>query len=121
MADALRNLPLPAFESATWTPAPPLPDGRVAIVSTAGLHRRGDATFAGGASDYRIIPADLDAADLLMSHVSTNFDRSGFQQDTEVIEAPAVAAEEGAWTCALPLPPLPEATTPAEAYTLLRP
>ena len=84
MADALRNLPLPAFESATWTPAPPLGDARVAIISTAGLHRRGDATFAGGASDYRIIPGDLDPNDLVMSHVSTNFDRSGFQQDSEV-------------------------------------
>ena len=32
------------------------------------------------------------------------------------VEAPDVAAEDEAWTCALPLPPLPEATSLAEAY-----
>lgn len=31
------------------------------------------------------------------------------------VEAPAVAAAEEPWACALPLPPLPEAATPAEA------
>lgn len=83
-ADNLRSLPMPVFETLAWTPAPPVREARVAIISTAGLHRRGDTTFAGGASDYRIIPGDLDPADLLMSHVSTNFDRSGFQQDSEI-------------------------------------
>jgi len=56
----------------------------VAIVSTAGLHRRGDSVFAPGASDYRIIPGDPAPTDLVMSHVSVNFDRSGFQQDVNV-------------------------------------
>ena len=38
-----------------------------------------------GAADYRVIPGDTPAADLLMSHVSVNFDRSGFQEDINVV------------------------------------
>ncbi|MGR9089881.1 MAG: glycine/sarcosine/betaine reductase selenoprotein B family protein, partial [Gammaproteobacteria bacterium] len=33
---------------------------------------------------YRPIPGDLEAADLAMSHISSNFDRTGFQQDMNV-------------------------------------
>ncbi len=75
---------MPEFESTPWVTAPPLRDARVAIVSTAGLHRRDDRKFRGGASDYRLIPGDVDYADLAMSHVSVNFDRSGFQQDVNL-------------------------------------
>lgn len=77
-------MPMPEFESTPWVTAPPLRDARVAIVSTAGLHRRDDRKFRGGASDYRLIPGDVDYADLAMSHVSVNFDRSGFQQDVNL-------------------------------------
>jgi D-proline reductase (dithiol) PrdB len=84
-AETLRSLPLPEFDSTPWTPAPPLADARVAIVSTAGLHRAADPKFAGGSGDYRLLPDDLDYADLTMSHVSANFDRSGFQQDVNVV------------------------------------
>ena len=38
-----------------------------------------------GPADYRVIPGDTPAADLLMSHVSVNFDRSGFQEDINVV------------------------------------
>ncbi|HXH21818.1 MAG TPA: glycine/sarcosine/betaine reductase selenoprotein B family protein [Dehalococcoidia bacterium] len=85
LADAYRRLPLPAFESTPWAPAPPLREMRVAIVSTAGLHRKEDARFSGGATDYRIIPGEVDAASLVMSHGSVNFDRTGFQQDVKVV------------------------------------
>ena len=81
----LGNMPMPEFESTPWASPPALADARVAIVSTAGLHRRDDRKFKGGASDYRIIPADVDEADIAMSHVSVNFDRSGFQQDLNVV------------------------------------
>ena len=84
MGEFLGNLPMPEFESTPWVTAPPLRDARVAIVSTAGLHRRDDRKFRGGASDYRLIPGDVDYADLAMSHVSVNFDRSGFQQDVNL-------------------------------------
>jgi len=79
------RLPLPEFESTPWQTPPPLNESRIAIISTAGLHRHEDRTFAGGATDYRILPGDLDYADLAMSHVSVNFDRSGFQQDVDVV------------------------------------
>src|SRR6476661_5043462 len=90
--DALLALPCPTFASDPWQAGPPLARRRVAIVSTAGLHLRGDRPFElrGGSAgdfpgDYRVIPSDADAGDLLMSHVSVNFDRSGFQQDWNVV------------------------------------
>jgi D-proline reductase (dithiol) PrdB len=64
---------------------PPLSRRRVAIVSTAGLHHRDDRPFTIMAGDYRIIPGDIKTNDLVMSHTSTNFDRTGFQQDWNVV------------------------------------
>ena len=75
---------MPEFESTPWVAPPPLRDAKVALVSTAGLHRRDDRKFRGGATDYRLIPSDVDYADLAMSHVSVNFDRSGYQQDVNI-------------------------------------
>ena len=79
------SLPCPNFEKIPWVSPPILPQCRVAIVSTAGLHRRGDRPFTPGAADYRIIPADTPSRDLVMSHISANFDRTGFQQDWNVV------------------------------------
>ena len=45
---------------------------------------RGDKRFSIGAADYRILDTESDQ-DVLMSHVSTNFDRSGFVQDHNVV------------------------------------
>ncbi len=70
-----------------WIPAPPLAKSRVAIITTAGLHRHGDVPFTEGPAqaDYRVIPGDAKASDLIMSHNSINFDRTGFQQDINVV------------------------------------
>ncbi len=73
------------LEPAPWVDGPQLAERRVAIVTTAGLQRRGDRPFSKGAGDFRIIPGDYDAADLVMSHISVNFDRGGFQQDWNVV------------------------------------
>ncbi len=81
----LLKLECPTFETQPWVLAPALAQLRVAIISTAGLHRRNDKPFSWGAKDYRVIPGDLSANELVMSHVSTNFDRTGFQQDLNVI------------------------------------
>ena len=59
-------------------------ESTVAIVSTAGLHRRSDAPFQLGAIDYRLLPCDVDFADVVVSHISTNFDRSAFQHDPNI-------------------------------------
>ena len=72
------------IEPGPWRTAPPLREATVAIVSTAGLHRRNDAPFKPGAVDYRLLPGDTDFADVVVSHVSTNFDRSAFQQDPNI-------------------------------------
>ncbi len=82
--ETLLNLPCPDFGAPSRADPGPVSERRVAIVSTAGLMQRGDTPFDFGAADYRIIDAESDA-DLLMTHVSTNFDRTGFLQDTEVV------------------------------------
>jgi D-proline reductase (dithiol) PrdB len=79
------DMPVPTYESTPWVEPAPLAESRVAIISTAGIHRRSDPEFAAGAADYRLIPGDVEPADLIMSHVSVNFDRSGFQQDINVV------------------------------------
>ena len=78
-ADAMRPVP-----AADWVTPEPLADATVAIISTAGLHRRDDAPFNLGAIDYRLLPGDVDFADVVVSHISTNFDRSAFQQDPNI-------------------------------------
>ncbi len=82
---SIENLPLPEFDSTPWAGASKLRDARVALVSSAGLHRASDDNFLRGSSEYRLIPGDLDYADLRMSHVSANFDRTGFHQDVNVV------------------------------------
>ena len=78
-------LPCPTFERTPWVSGPALSERRLALISTAGLHRRGDRPFSIGATDYRIIPVATAANQLVMSHLSTNFDRTGFQQDWNVV------------------------------------
>jgi len=82
----LESLACPAFETRPWVEGPPLGERRVAIISTAGLHRKEDRPFTFDPGDYyRVIPGNIQANELVMSHVSTNFDRSGFQKDWNVI------------------------------------
>ena len=76
---------LTGFVTRPWVEPPSLSRCRVAVVTTAGLHRRGDRPFGPGATDYRIISGDTKAADLVMSHQSVNFDRTGFQEDHNVV------------------------------------
>lgn len=78
---------LPAFPPAKLVGGPPLEERRVAIVTTAGMHLRSDKTFdtGGDGIDYRVIPGDAQAGDLVMSHLSVNFDRTGFQSDWNVV------------------------------------
>ena len=76
---------VPTFEERPWVTPPPPAERRVAIVTTAGLTTRTDTRFWMGSTDYRVIPADAGADDLIMSHASINYDRSGFQQDLNVV------------------------------------
>lgn len=81
----LAGMAMPDFASTPWTVAKPAERSRVAIISTAGLQRRGDKPFSLSSGDYRLIPGDVAAGDLVMSHISTNFDRTGFQEDHNVV------------------------------------
>ena len=76
---------LPDFGPTPWAEGPPLARRRVALVTTAGLQRRDDIPFQAGSADYRIIPADTPVQEIVMSHVSVNFDRTGFQEDMNVV------------------------------------
>ncbi len=77
----------PEFPPTRLVPGPALAKRRVALVTTAGLHLRSDRAFdsSGGGIDYRVIPGNTPAGDIVMSHASVNFDRTGFQSDWNVV------------------------------------
>ncbi len=81
----LLGLPCPEFESTPFVQPPALNKLKVTVISTAGLHLKSDRPFGLGESDYRLIPSVTPASDLVMSHVSTNFDRTGFQMDLNMV------------------------------------
>lgn len=84
-AETLRGIPCEPFQSEPWVTGGPVARRRVAIVTTAGLHRREERNFDFSDAGYRVIPGDTSGRDLIMSHSSVNFDRSGFQQDVNVV------------------------------------
>jgi len=83
-AKRLAEIDCPKFETTPFVPGPPLSQRRMAIVSSAGLFRRGTEPFRGRDTDYRVIPGDIAWPDLLTSHISVNFDRTGLQEDWNV-------------------------------------
>src|SRR5260370_10242637 len=83
-AQHLRRIECPTYDDTPLLAGKPLNERRVAIISTVGLHKRGDRSFQPGDGSYRVIPAETAANELVMSHISVNFDRTGFQQDLNV-------------------------------------
>jgi len=81
----MANLECPRFETTPFVSGPPLAKRRVAVVTSAGLVRRGERPFRSGNVDYRVLPADTPADQILISHVSVNFDRTAFQRDINVV------------------------------------
>ena len=79
----LADAPCPTYDDQPWVDGAPIRQRRVALSCTGGLMHRRDRPFALGSVDYRIIDIESDQ-DILMSHVSPNFDRSGFSQDHNV-------------------------------------
>jgi D-proline reductase (dithiol) PrdB len=76
----------PEFATRPWISGPPLAERRVAVVSSAGLVLRGHIPFTGDPDpEYRAIPATTKPGELLMGHGSINFDRTGFQEDWNVV------------------------------------
>jgi D-proline reductase (dithiol) PrdB len=81
----LLALPVQVNDGTPFTPLRrPLTACRVAIVTTAGLHRRGDRPFGPADQTYRLIPADTPTADIVQSHTSLGFDRVAIMRDVNV-------------------------------------
>ena len=81
----IAGLDCPAFEPTPFTAAAAPAERRVALVSSAGLIVRGERPMRARDTGYRAIPSSVADKDILCSHVSTNFDRTGFQQDLNVV------------------------------------
>ena len=73
----MRNLDCPTFERKPFVSGPPLAKRRIAVVTSAGLVRRGERPFVSGDVDYRVLPGDTPPNELLMTHVSVNLFRYG--------------------------------------------
>lgn len=82
--EALANTPCSIYPTTLGIKTKPLQEMRIGIISTAGLMHRGEKPFSLGAVDYRILDS-ASSEDLMMSHVSTNFDRTGFVADNNMV------------------------------------
>jgi D-proline reductase (dithiol) PrdB len=65
--------------------AGPLAESTVAIVTSAGIHCRGDRPFGRDDPSFRVIPSDVRAGELLQSHSSLAFDKTAFIRDVNVV------------------------------------
>jgi D-proline reductase (dithiol) PrdB len=67
----------------------PLSEARVALVTSSGLIQKGTEPFdlanPGGDPTYRVIRSDVDPAELTLSIISANWDRSAFAADVNAI------------------------------------
>jgi D-proline reductase (dithiol) PrdB len=77
---------MPVFDTRPWVDGPPLGQRRVGMVTTAGIHMLEDRPFSMDQMDlYRVIPGDVQTSSLVMSHMATSFDRTGFQRDCNIV------------------------------------
>ena len=83
-ADGLRRSGFDV-DATPWIDPPPLAESKIAMITTAALHRRSDPPFRFFDVGYRMIPDDIDPADLVQSHISVNFDRTHYQRDLNVV------------------------------------
>ena len=78
------NQAVPTFDDPAFTPLDkPLADARVAIVTSAALHRPDQDRFAVADTGFRAL--DRADRDIIMGHWSPNFDHTGFQLDLNVV------------------------------------
>jgi D-proline reductase (dithiol) PrdB len=82
---AVAAIPCPDFDTTPFVMGSKLSERRVAIVSSAALIHRGDKPFPFGSGEYRAVPGTWSNDDILVSHVSINFDRAGYQRDLNVV------------------------------------
>ena len=82
-----RVLMFPCLEhdDAPFTPLKrELSQSKVGLVTSAGLHMRGDKPFEQGDPSYRVIPSSAQAKDILQSQTSIGFDHTAFYKDMNV-------------------------------------
>ena len=82
----LKAYPWRKIDPVPWAPLnKPLPQSRLALVSTAAFVLPGqkpfDASIRGGDFSFREIPGDTDLEQLIESHRSESFDHTGIHQD----------------------------------------
>jgi D-proline reductase (dithiol) PrdB len=81
---SMAEQPLPPLPDPTaFTVPPELSGARVAIVTTAGLMRPGEAVWTHSDSSFRAFGQD--ERELMVGHVSMNFDRAGATVDPNVV------------------------------------
>jgi D-proline reductase (dithiol) PrdB len=80
-----KGLRLLEFDDAPYVAPKPMNKRRIALLTTAGIERRSTKPYPFFSGEFRMIPADAEPGELVMSHLSPNFDRSGFQQDINVV------------------------------------
>ena len=79
------NFPAREHDDAPFAPLrKPLSEAKLALVTTAGLHLRGDAPFSSGDQTYRTIPSSSPASAIIQSHTSIGFDRTAIMRDINV-------------------------------------
>ena len=76
---------MPEFEETHFVTSKPLSQAKVAIVTTAGLHRENMPGFEIGDSDFHYETLARHIRDLQLGHHSVNFDRGGFAADFNVV------------------------------------
>jgi D-proline reductase (dithiol) PrdB len=75
---------VPTFDDPAFTPLTrPLSEARVAIVTSAALHRSDQERYTPNDTGFRAL--DRGDRDIVMGHWSPNFDHTGFQLDLNVV------------------------------------
>lgn len=83
--DSIVEAECPVIEGEPFVEGPPLSERKIAILSSAALYPRGGTPLLHNSGDYLEIPSSLPTSELLMSHVSINFDRTGWERDVNVV------------------------------------
>ncbi len=78
------TLPVPEFETTAFTrPTRPLARAKVALVTSAAIHRPDQEGFSQTDTGFRTL--DRSDRNLVLGHWSPNFDHTGFQLDLNVV------------------------------------
>lgn len=87
----------PLHPPAWVAPVKPLREQRLALITTAGIHPRGAPAFEFADASFRPISTGVALDELVMSHSSVNFDRSGFIEDVNLVFPLDRLRERAAW------------------------